>query len=115
VPTGYPEVGVAWQGAGRVLPRWVFADDWAHDRINQALVPWAQWYPPVPVGGAAWVASLLERFVDGQVPATTVLALTVFMDNRLASLPPNPTFGQIRPHARDLLALVLQLPEVQLH
>ena len=30
VPTGYPEVGRAWQGAGNVLPRWKFAYDFAH-------------------------------------------------------------------------------------
>ena len=43
-----------------------------------------------------------------------MLALTVFMDGRLATLPANPTWTQVRPHARALASIVMRLPEVQL-
>ena len=116
VPTGYPEVGPAWQGAGNVLVRWDFADDLVHDRIGGVVVPWTTLFGSVPPNsGALWVQQLCNRLVDGEVPATTILALTVFMDQRLLTLPANPTWNQVRPHARALASLVLRLPEAQLH
>lgn len=115
VPTGYPEVGAAWQGPGRLLPRWQLVDDYAYDRIPGTSVPWAQVFLTMPTGGHGYVSILLDWVCDGQVPVTTKTALTVFMDNRLAALPANPTWAQVLPHARALLALILKLPEVQLH
>jgi uncharacterized protein (DUF1800 family) len=116
VPTGYDEVGPEWQGAGNVLSRWDFANDLANDLIGGVVVPWTGLFGPTPPTiGAIWVNVLSKRLVDGEVPATTTLALTVFMDTRLATMPPNPTWTQARPHARALLALMLSLPEFQLH
>lgn len=116
VPIGHPETGDAWQGPGNVLSRWDFADDLVNDRITGSVVPWTALFGMTPPAtGAAWVATLCDRLVDGDVPATTVLALTVFMDARLATLPANPTWTQVRPHARALASLVLRLPEAQLH
>lgn len=116
LPTGYPEIGPPWQGAGNVLPRWKFADNLVHNLIGGVTVPWSTIFPnPLPVGGAAWVASLLQRLVDSEVPATTVLALTVFMDSRLSTLPSNPTLTQVLPHLRDLTSLVLRIPEAHLN
>jgi uncharacterized protein (DUF1800 family) len=116
LPTGYPEIGPPWQGSGNVLPRWKFADNLVHNLIGGVTVPWSTIFPlPLPVGGAAWVSSLLERLVDSEVPATTVLALTIFMDSRLSTLPANPTLTQVLPHLRDLTSLVLRLPEAHLN
>jgi uncharacterized protein (DUF1800 family) len=116
VPTGYAETGTEWQGAANVLSRWDFANDLANDTIGGVVVPWTSLFGPTPpTSGATWVNSLCKRLVDAEVPATTTLALTVFMDARLATLPPNPTWTQARPHARALLALILSLPEFQLH
>lgn len=115
VPTGWPEIGVAWQGASNVLSRWDFADDLVHDRIPSTLIPWTALFGNTPpTSGAFWVNALCERLVDGEVPATTILALTVFMDARLATLPANPSWTLVRPHARALVSLVLRLPEAQL-
>lgn len=115
-PTGQPENGESWQGAGNVLSRWDFADDLVHDRIGGVVIPWTALFGAVPpTAGALWVGPLLTRLVDGEVPPTTVLALTVFMDARLAALPANPTWSQVRPSARALASLVLRLPEAQLH
>jgi uncharacterized protein (DUF1800 family) len=115
-PDGYPELGEAWQGAGHVLPRWDFADDVVHDRISGAIVPWSTLLGATPPPtGAQWASALCGLLVDGEVPATTLLALTVFMDQRLATLPANPTWTQVRPHARALASIVLRLPEAQLH
>ena len=116
LPTGYPELGPPWQGPGNVLPRWKFADNLVRNLIGGVTVPWTTLFPlPLPVGGAAWVTNLLARLVDSEVPATTVLALTIFMDNRLATLPANPTLTQVLPHLRDLTSLVLRLPEAHLN
>jgi uncharacterized protein (DUF1800 family) len=116
LPTGYPEIGPPWQGSGNVLPRWKFADNLVHNLIGGVTVPWSTIFPlPLPVGGAAWVSSLLERLVDSEVPATTVLALTIFMDSRLSTLTANPTLTQVLPHLRDLTSLVLRLPEAHLN
>lgn len=116
VPTGYPEMGLDWQGAGNLLSRWDFADDLVHDRITGTVIPWTALLGTTPpTTGAAWVATLCGRLVDGEVPPTTVLALTVFMDTRLSLLPANPTWAQVRPHARALASIVLRLPEAQLH
>lgn len=116
VPTGYPETGAEWQGAANVLSRWDFANDLANDTITGVVVPWTTLFGPTPpTVGATWVTTLCKRLVDGEVPATTILALSVFMDARLATLPPNPTWTQARPHARALLSLILRLPEYQLH
>jgi uncharacterized protein (DUF1800 family) len=114
VPTGHPETGDEWQGAGNLLPRWTFADDLVHDRLAGVRVPWTTLYRVLPASPAAWVDSLLQRLVDGDVPATTAPALTVFMTNRLATLPPAPTLTQVLPHLRDLAAIVIRLPESQL-
>jgi uncharacterized protein (DUF1800 family) len=116
VPTGYDEVGEEWQGAGNVLSRWDFIDDLVHDRITGAAVPWSALFGPTPPPtGAQFVNAMCARFLDGEVPATSVVALTVFMDARLAALPANPTWTQVRPAARALASLVLRLPEAQLH
>ncbi|HZN41676.1 MAG TPA: DUF1800 domain-containing protein [Planctomycetota bacterium] len=116
LPTGYPEIGPPWHGPGNVLPRWKFADNLVHNLIGGVTVPWSTIFPlPRPVGGAAWVSSLLARLVDSEVPATTVIALTVFMDGRLSTLPANPTLTQVLPHLRDLTSLVLRLPEAHLN
>ena len=116
VPTGYPEVGPAWQGAGNVLSRWDFADDLVHDRIGGVVVPWPALFGAVPpTSGASWAQAMCELLVDGEVPATTLLVLTIFMDQRLLTLPGNPSWTQVRPHARALASLVLRLPEAQLH
>jgi uncharacterized protein (DUF1800 family) len=115
VPTGYPEIGPAWQGAGNVLPRWKFADELAQDTVSGSSVPWATLFPAgYPGNGAGWVDALIARLVDDDVPPTTRYALTVFMDGRLSTLPASPTLAQLRPHVRDLLSLVLRLPEAQL-
>ncbi len=116
VPTGYPEVGPAWQGAGNVLSRWDFADDLVHDRIGGVVVPWPVLFGTVPPAtGAQWVQQMCALLLDGEVPATTTLVLTLFMDQRLATLPANPSWNLVRPHARALASLVLRLPEAQLH
>lgn len=115
VPTGYPEIGVAWQGPGHLLPRWDFAEDYANDRIPGTDVPWNIIFPTIPSTGAAWVEGLLGFLVDEPMPETTIWALTLFMNNRLAPVPGHPNWSQVLPHARALLALILQLPEVQLH
>ncbi len=115
VPTGYPEDGPAWQGASNVLSRWDFADDLVHDRITGAVMPWASLFGNTPpTSGAVWANALCDRLVDGEVPPTTIVALTVFMDARLAPLGANPTWTQVRPHARALASIVLRLPEAQL-
>ena len=115
VPIGHPDAGEAWQGAGNVLSRWDFADDLVNDRITGAVIPWTTLFGAVPpTSGAVWANALCDRLLDGDVPATTVLALTVFMDARLATLPANPTWTQVRPHARALASIVVRLPEVQL-
>ena len=115
VPTGYPEVGPAWQGAGALLPRWKFVDDFLQNRITATRVPWATLYGTnTPVGSAAWVAALLARLVDGDVPATTVQALVIYMNARYATLPNNPNLTQLLPHLRDLASVILRLPETQL-
>ncbi len=115
VPTGYPEVGPAWQGVGNVLPRWAFADDLVHNRINGSQVPWAALFGAAPPsGGAAWTDAILGVLGLDDVPATTRLALTVFLDGRLAALPNPPTFNQVLPHVRDLASLALRLPEAHL-
>jgi hypothetical protein len=114
-PQGFPEIGSAWQGAGNVLSRWDFADDLVHDLISGAPIPWSVLFGATPpTSGAVWAAGLCDRLLDGDVPATTLLALTVFMDSRLSALPPNPTWSQVRPAARDFASIVLRLPEVQL-
>ncbi|MFK7740307.1 MAG: DUF1800 domain-containing protein [Planctomycetota bacterium] len=115
VPTGYAENGEAWQGAGNLLPRWNVADDFAHGRFGPGDIPWAAWFPTWPSTGAGFVLPLLNRFVDGDVPPSTVVALTAYMDGMLSSAPSSPSFNQIRNRARDLLSAILQLPEVQLH
>ncbi len=116
VPIGHPELGGAWQGSGNVLSRWDFADDLVNDRIGGAVMPWTTLFGATPPPtGALWAVALCDRFVDGAVPATTILALTVFMDARLATLPANPTWAQVRPHARELASVVTRLPESQLH
>jgi uncharacterized protein (DUF1800 family) len=115
-PDGYPEIGAAWQGAGHVLPRWDFADDVAHDRITGAVVPWSALFGATPpTSGAQWANTLCAMLLDGEVPPTTIVALTVFMDQRIATLPANPTWTQMRPHARALASIVMRLPEAQLH
>ena len=115
IPTGYPEIGTAWQGPGHLLPRWDFADDYANDRISGVKVPWERIFGVIPSTGAAWVSGLLDFLVDQPLPETTVWALTLFMNNRLAPVPNHPSWSQVLPHARALLALILQLPEVQMH
>jgi uncharacterized protein (DUF1800 family) len=116
LPTGLPEIGPPWQGSGNVLPRWKFADRLVRNQIGGVSVPWSTLFPlPLPQGGAAWVSSLLARIVDSEVPATTVAALTLFMDSRLATIPANPTLAQVTPHLRDLTSLVLRIPEAQLN
>ncbi|HEX6812714.1 MAG TPA: DUF1800 domain-containing protein [Planctomycetota bacterium] len=115
LPTGYPEIGPPWQGAGNVLPRWKFADQLVRNQIGGVSVPWSTIFPVLPVGGAAWVSSLLARLVDSEVPTTTVMALTAFMNARLSTLPSNPTLTQVLPHLRDLTSLVLRIPEAQLN
>jgi uncharacterized protein (DUF1800 family) len=116
VPTGYPEIGAAWQGPGNVLSRWDFADDLVHDRISGSSVPWATLFGATPpTSGAVWTNALCQRLCDSEVPATTILALTVFMDSRLVPLGTNPSWTQVRPHARALASIVLRLPEAQLH
>jgi len=115
VPTGYPEVGTAWQGPGALLPRWKFVDDFLQNRISATRVPWTALYGSnTPLGSAAWVTALLGRLVDGDVPATTVTALVLYMNGRYAQLPANPTLTQLLPHLRDLASVILRLPEVQL-
>jgi uncharacterized protein (DUF1800 family) len=115
VPTGYPEIGAAWQGSGALLPRWKFVDDFLQNRISTTRVQWTTLYGSnTPVGSAAWVAALLDRLVDGDVPATTVQALILYMNGRYAQLPSNPTLNQLTPHLRDLASVILRLPEVQL-
>ena len=92
------------------------ADNLVHNLIGGVTVPRSTLFPlTLPVGGAARVTRLLERLVDSEVPATTVLALTVFMNNRLATLPAIPTLTQVLPHLRDLTSLVLRLPEAHLN
>jgi uncharacterized protein (DUF1800 family) len=116
VPTGYPEEGPPWQGPGNVLPRWTFADDLVQNRISGVTIPWTTIYAVNrPTNGAGWVSSLLARFVDGDVPPTTVATLTAFMNSRLATLGSNPTLTQVLPHLRDLASIVIRLPEAQLH
>ncbi|MFY9343826.1 MAG: DUF1800 domain-containing protein [Planctomycetota bacterium] len=116
VPTGYPELGPDWQGAGNVLSRWDFAYDLANDTVGGAIVPWSTLLGVTPpTTGAGYVTPLLARLCDSEVPATTVTALTVFMDARLQGLPANPTWTQVRPAARALLSMILRLPESQLH
>jgi uncharacterized protein (DUF1800 family) len=115
VPIGHPEDGPSWQGAGNVLSRWDFVDDLVNDRISGCVIPWSTLFGPTPPNsGAVWATALCDRLLDGDVPATTVVALTAFMNARLATLPANPTWTQIRPHARALASIVMRLPEAQL-
>ena len=87
-----------------------------HDRIGGVVVPWPVLFGTVPPAtGTLWVQQMCALLVDGEVPTTTTLVLTLFMDQRLALLPPNPSWNQVRPHARALASLVLRLPEAQLH
>lgn len=117
VPTGYPEIGAAWQGPGHLLPRWQFADDYANNRITGTIVSWQNIFPVTPSTGTACVNRLLDFLVDEPLPETTVKALTVFMNNRFAqhAVPNNPYWSQVYPHVRALLTLILQLPETQMH
>lgn len=114
-PKGRPEVGAAWHGPGNLLPRWQFADDYAHDRIGGTPVPWNKLFPAMPINGLDWVRTLAGVLLDEPLPESTVLALAVFMNERLAPLPNPPSWPQVRPAAQALLSLMLQLPEVQLH
>lgn len=115
LPTGYAEKGTAWLGPGHSLPRWSFADDFAHDRIPGATVPWSGAFQSPPSTGPAWVEALSNWMLDEPLPPTTQWALGLYMDNLMAPLPGHPTWAQVEPHARDLLTLMLQLPEAQMH
>jgi len=115
IPTGYTEDGADWRGPGQLLPRWHFAERYANDHITGTLVPWDRIFPTIPPTSAAWVDGLVGVLIDDPLPETTIWALRVFMDNRLAYVPSHPTWAQVRPHARALLTLILQLPEAQLH
>jgi uncharacterized protein (DUF1800 family) len=115
LPTGYAEVGSAWLGPGHTLPRWRFADDFAHDRIPGTTVPWSSAFQSPPSTGPAWVHALSNWMLDEPLPETTQWALGVYMDSLMAQLPGHPTWAQVRPAAQDLLALMLQLPEAQMH
>lgn len=114
-PTGHPEIGDEWQGAGNVLPRWALAYDLVYDRLGGVRIPWSALYGTNrPTSGAEWVDELLGRLVDRDVPPTTVAALTYFMNQRLAALPSSPSLSQVLPHVRDLVSIVIRLPESQI-
>ena len=115
VPTGYPEVGGAWHGPGNLLPRWDFVDDLAHDRIDGTEIRWPLLFPSIPPSGSQWVRQLEAFLFERPLPGSTRWILARFMDERLAPLSGHPTWPEVLPHARDLLTLMLQLPEAQLH
>jgi len=115
LPTGYGETAESWIGPGHALERWDFADDFAHDRIAGTSVPWTGIFPSLPSTGGAWEAGLSNWLFDEPLPDTTKWAVALYMDNMMASLPSHPTWAQVLPHARDLLTLMLQLPEAQMH
>lgn len=115
LPTGYGETATSWLGPGHALQRWDFADDFAHDRIAGTAVPWTGIFASPPSTGGAWESGLSNWLFDEPLPETTKWALALYMDNLMASLPSHPTWAQVLPHARDLLTLMLQLPEAQMH
>ncbi len=115
LPTGYGETADSWIGPGHSLERWDFADDFAHGRITGTAVPWTHIFPSPPSTGGAWVQGLSNWLFDEPLPDTTKWVLAFYMDNMMAPLPGHPSWAQVQPHASDLLTLMLQLPEAQMH
>ena len=56
-----------------------------------------------------------DRLLDGDITNHSKAQLAYFMNLRLAPLPPNPPQELLLPHVRDLVSLIIRLPESQLH
>jgi uncharacterized protein (DUF1800 family) len=119
LPTGYAEEGAEWNGAGSQLKRWSFVHNLTNNLISGISVPWATLHGTGHTSAThrynQAIDELVERLVDGELDSISRTNLRAFASTRMSYWSSPPTSLQELGLTRDLVGLILRLPEAATH
>jgi uncharacterized protein (DUF1800 family) len=119
LPTGYAEAGAQWNGAGSQLKKWEFINALTNDQISGLTIPWASMqsmsYTMRPRSRNIIIDELIERIADGELDSISRTNLRAFASARMSYWSTPATTAQETALTRDLIGLILRLPEGGTH
>ena len=119
LPTGFAEAGAEWNGPGSQLKKWDFIHKLTNNLISGLNIPWASFqrhgYTVRPRAQNAIINDLIELVVDGEIDSIARNSLRAFATARMTYWSTPPTAAQELGLTRDLIGLILRLPEAATH